>query len=97
MVNYEYSIVRERIIYQEIIPFVCFQKIYAIQIVNLIIIVEEIIQEYGKNHILKYYGCNDDTQRLICNRTWYDTWIEKNIEYEDFVIMLKIHGYAGLE
>ena len=34
--------------------FICFQKLYAIQTVNLGIIVEEIIQEYSQN-LIRFY------------------------------------------
>ena len=44
-----------------------------------------------------YYGGNNDTQRLLCNRTGYDTCRKMKINYEDFIIKLNIHGCAGFE
>ena len=48
-------------------------------------------------HSLLYYGGNKDTQRLLCNRTVYDTCRKMKINYEDFIIKLNIHGCAGFE
>ena len=45
----------------------------------------------------KYYGDHNDTQRLLSNRTGYETYMEKRIDYEDFIIKLNIHGCAGFE
>ena len=44
-----------------------------------------------------YYGGNNDTQRLLCNRKGYDTCRKMKINYEDFIIKLNIHGCAGFE
>ena len=48
-------------------------------------------------HSSLYYGGNNDTQRLLCNRTGYDTCIKKKINYEDFIIKRNIHCCAGFE
>ena len=48
-------------------------------------------------HSFLYYGGNNDTQRLLCNRTGYDTCMKKGINYEDFIIKLNIHGCASFE
>ena len=44
-----------------------------------------------------YYGGNNDSQCLLCNRTGYDTCMTKNIDYEDFIVNLNIHGCARFE
>ena len=48
-------------------------------------------------HSFLYYGGNNDTQRLLCNRTGYETCKKMGIDYEDFIIKLNIHGCAGFE
>ena len=48
-------------------------------------------------HSFLYYGGNNDTQRLLCNRTGYITCMEKNINYENFLVQLNIHGCSGFE
>ena len=48
-------------------------------------------------HFFLYYEDNNDTQRLLCNRTWYETCMKNYIDYEDFIIKLNIHGCAGFE
>ena len=78
------------------IPIHYFQKLYAIQTVNLGITVE-------KNHpkILAelysflYYG-NNDTQRLLCNMIEYDICMKNKIIYEDFIIKFNLHGVPTL-
>ena len=44
-----------------------------------------------------YYGGNNDTQRLLSNRTGYVTCIEKGINYAYFLAQLNIHGCVGFE
>ena len=48
-------------------------------------------------HSFLYFGGYNDTQRLLSNRTGYETCMKKGIDYEDFIIKLNIHGCAGLE
>ena len=48
-------------------------------------------------HTFLYYGGNNDTQRLLSNRTGYETCKEKGINYENFLIQLNIHGCVGFE
>ena len=48
-------------------------------------------------HSFLYYGGNNDTQCLLCNRTGCDSCIKKKINYEDFITKLNIHGCAGFE
>ena len=48
-------------------------------------------------HSFLYYGDNNDAQRLLCNKTGYDTCIKKKIDYEDFIIKLNIHDCARFE
>ena len=48
-------------------------------------------------HLFLYYGGNNDTQRLLCNRTGNDACRKMKINYEDFIIKLNIHGCASFE
>ena len=48
-------------------------------------------------HSFLYYEGNNDTQRLLSNRTGYLTCMMKEINYENFLIQLNIHGCVGFE
>ena len=48
-------------------------------------------------HTFLYYGGNNDTQRLLSNRTGYQTCMKKSINYEDFIIKFNIHHCAGFD
>ena len=48
-------------------------------------------------HYFLYYGGNNDTQQLLSNRTSYVTFMEKDINYENFLVQLNIHGCVGFE
>ena len=48
-------------------------------------------------HSFLYYGGNNDTQHLLCNRIGYDTCMKNKINYEDFIIKLNNHGCDEIE
>ena len=48
-------------------------------------------------HSFLYYAGNNDTQRLLSNRTGYVTCMEKETIYEKLLVQLNIHGCVGFE
>ena len=50
-----------------------------------------------ESHFFLYYGGNNDTQRLLCNRIGYDTCMKNNIDYQYFIINLNIRDCDGFE
>ena len=48
-------------------------------------------------HSFLYYRGNNNTQRLLSNRTGYVTCMEKGINYENFLVQLNIHGCVGFK
>ena len=50
-----------------------------------------------QSHSFLYYGGNNDTQRLLSNRTGYITCKEKNLNCENILVQLNIHGCVEFE
>ena len=48
-------------------------------------------------HSFLYYGGNNNTPRLLSNRTGYVICKKKIINYEHFLIQLNIHGCVGFK
>ena len=98
LINYEYLIVLERIILTSGFP---------IRFVSKIICDTNGQPRYysrrnhprilAESYSFLYYRGNNDTQRLLSNRTGYKTYMEKSIDYEDFIIKFNIHDCSGFE
>ena len=48
-------------------------------------------------HYFLYYRGNNDTQRLLSNRTSYVTCMENNLNYKKFLVQLNIHDCVRFE